>query len=521
VGSGGEGIGRREAIDANAFVIDVAHFQEAVHEPARHNGFAATTKVMRGESQKALLERLCLVGRPFMKTINGPGLDMAVALIAVIVALPLFGCHAGAEQGGNPLGAWLGELRSCTGKDAPHVAVAGFDRTETAVSREEAEEIKREIETRLQKAGGVTLTAAADVSRLKAMIETTIGLPAPQAQAQIRAAFDGDAVIFFVSADRQTGRMRFRLQAITRGADCKVTSEPIELALNGTQSLADVRQVMANAVKRLVETAPNVRFVGVLPFSALAGHSKCSDILTDELMVTLAAEARDPTRVLSGKTLTATRVMAPGPAEAGRVSAHGTFELDRDNRAFISLEFKGEGGAIIAPTGRVAIAVDRLSCDPTIRPFLDHVVASARTDRSRLDLSAPVFARGQRLEVLITLSRPMSLYCWVVAPDGSGYAALPVAGKSAWLRAGTLRYPRDFELAEILLGEDAFENLFACFGTERDLPPGLDRLWREHAPGAGATEDAKLIDPITLTTLMNDFRALPGIVEPTVRIVVR
>jgi hypothetical protein len=359
------------------------------------------------------------------------------------------------------------------------------------------------------------------VTRLKALREsTTPGLPRAEAEAQIRAAFDGDAAIFFVSPDRQTGRVRFRLQAITRAADCKATSEPIELALSGTQSLADVGQVMANAVKHLVEAAPNVRFVDVLPFSALAGHSICSAALTDALMVALDAEARDPARVLSGKTLTATRVMAPGPAEAGRVSAHGTFELDRDNRAFISLEFKGDGGATIAPTGRVAIAVDRLACDPTIRPFLDHVAASARTNRSLLDVSAPRFERGQLLEVLITPSRPMSLYCWVVAPDGSGYVALPVSGQPPSVKAGTLHYPHDFGLEDISVGEGLFENLFDCFGTEHDLPPALDQRWREHAPRENA--DAKLIESIAaLTTLMNDFRALPGIVEATARIVVR
>jgi hypothetical protein len=457
---------------------------------------------------------------------------MLWALVTVsLVGLPLLGCDdpetvaghaAAAERGGDPLGAWIGEVRSCTGKNAPRIAVLGFDRTEMAVSRGEADDIRRDIENRLQ-ARGFVVTSGADVTRLKAMREGTTGLSAPEVAAQIRAAFDGDGAIFFVSPDRQTGRVRFRLQAMTRTADCKATSEPIELALGGTQSLADVGQVMANAVKHLVEAAPNVRSVDVLPFSALAGHSICSAVLTDTVMVALAAEAGDPGRVLSGKTLTATRVTAPRPEEAGRVSAHGTFELDRDNGAFISLEFKGDGGATIAPTGRVAIAVDRLGCDPTIRPFLDHVAASARTDRSRLDLSAPVFARGERLEVSITPSRPMSLYCWVLAPDGSAYVALPVNGQSPSVKAGTLRYPRDFwrDLKlDNVLEEGPLRNLFACFGTEHDLPSELDRLWREHAPSV--TADSKLIEPIALTTmLMNDFRALPGIVEATAWIVVR
>jgi hypothetical protein len=457
----------------------------------------------------------------FVGTSNVVRLTRQALVAVVMVAWPLLGGHAAAaERGGDPLGAWIGELRKCTDKNPPRIVVLGFDRNETAVSQKEADDIRRDIENRLQ-ARGFVVTSGADVTRLKGMRESTTGLSAAEVVAQIGKAFDADAAIFFVSPDRQSGRVRFSLQAITRAADCKATSEPIELPLSGTQSLADVGQVMANAVRHLVEAAPNVRVVDVLPFSALAGHSICSAALTDTLMVALAAEAGDPDRVLKGKTLTATKVTAPGPAEAGRVSAHGTFELDRDNRAFISLEFKDGGGATIAPTGRVAIAIDRLGCDPTIRPFLDHVAASARTDRSRLDLSAPVFKRRDRLEVLITPLRPMSLYCWVVAPDGTGYAAPPVTVDSALVKAGMLRYPHDVGLDDIVLEEGPFENLLACFGTERDLPPALDQRWREYAPPATGGAKPKLIDPIALTTLMNEFRALPGIVEATARIVVR
>lgn len=438
------------------------------------------------------------------------------ALLAMFAGL-LFGGHAAAAEASDPLAAWLERVRACAAKNVPRIAVLGLDRADTAVSRQEAEEIRLAMENRLQKAGGLLLTSGADVTRLKAMREGTIGLSAAEAEAQIRAAFDGDAAIFFVSADRQTNRVRFRLQAITRAADCKATSEPIDIVLGAAPSLADVGQVMENAVQRLVAAAPNLRFVDVLPFSALAGHSICSAALTDTLMVALDAEAHNPGRTLNGKTLTTSRLIASRASEAGRVSAHGTFELDRENRAFLSLEFIGEGGATIAPTGRVPIAIDRLACDPAIRPFLDHVAASARTDASRLGISAPVFTPGQRLEVSIKLTRPMPLYCWVLAPDGTGYVTLPIAGRPQPVRAGTLRYPRDFGLADIVL-DQPFENLFACFGVEHNLPPAVDQLWRDHAPGA--TADAKLIERDALATLMADLRAVPGIVEATAPIVV-
>jgi tetratricopeptide (TPR) repeat protein len=289
----------------------------------------------------------------------------------VLVTLTILACAGGqaaaAERDSDPLGAWIGQLRNCIGsKDTLHITVIGFKEDQTAVSPEEAAEIRLAVASRLLKEEGLTLTPARDVTLLNATHEGTTGLPTAKGEAQIQAAFDGDAMIYFVSPHRQTtSRVQFRLQAITRAANCAAISDPIDLALSATQGLADAGQVMANAVKHLVEAEPNVRFVDVLPFSAITGHSICSAALTDALMVALLAEARDRKRMLNDKTLAVTKVMAPGLAEAGRVSAHGTFELERDNRAFIRLEFEGDGGRTIALTGRVAIATDRLACDPT------------------------------------------------------------------------------------------------------------------------------------------------------------
>jgi len=270
------------------------------------------------------------------------------------------------DSNGDPLGAWIGEfVQNCIRKNAPRIAVVGFSRNETAVSQEEADEIRFGIANRLHKAGGVVLTSAADVTRLADVLERTTGLSPEEAKKQLHAAFDGDAYIPFVSPYRQTRRVSFRLLAITRGADCEAPSEPIEWPLRGSQSLADVRQLMAKAIKQLVEAAPNVRFVDVLPFSAPIEQSKCSAALTDSLVDALAAEKQDPSRLLNGKTLNVIKVMAPRPAGVGRVSARGSFELDRDNKAFMRLWFEDDGETI-ASIARVAIATDRFPCDPTI-----------------------------------------------------------------------------------------------------------------------------------------------------------
>ncbi len=264
------------------------------------------------------------------------------------------------DSNGDLPDAWIREIRKCTRKDEPRIAVLGFDRNETAVSRDEAENIKFGVGNRLQKAG-LVLTSGAEVTRLKDTREGTTGLP--DAKALIHAAFVSDASIFFGLPDRQTDRVRFHLLAITGAGDCMAISEPIEWAISGTPSLAVVSKVMAKAVKDLVEAAPNVRLVDVVPFSAPT--ERCSTALADTLIYELTVEVRDPTRVLNGKTLSVTKVMARGPAEAGRVSAEGTFELDRDNRAFMRLWFEGDGRGILTSTGRVAIAIDRL-CDPTM-----------------------------------------------------------------------------------------------------------------------------------------------------------
>jgi hypothetical protein len=417
---------------------------------------------------------------------------------------------------------FLDAVAACAGRPDLTLAVVGVEPGQTALSREQAEEVRLAVESRLQATGRVRLAAAADVVRIKALREGTTGLAGAEAEAQIRAAFTGDASVFLVEARRAGETAALRLQAITRSAACKATSEPVIVPIRVGAGVADVDAVMEGAVKALAQAAPNVGAVEVCPFVAEGGHSTCAGALTDRLLIALDAEARSANRVLKGARLDVRR-RPPGTACEGGVTARGRFRVDRDRQAWMELEF-GRDGAVLAPTGRRRIGTEGLGCDPTPRPFLDHLAATARTDGGRLAVAATAtpFAAGQRLEMRIESRARQSLYCWVVAPDETAFVALPVRGNDASLaplKPGEARaYPRGYGLDEIVAGEP-FENLFACFGVEGGLPPELAARWLAAAPGADG--EARLLGPPDVLDLLDKIRATPGVTEAAARIVVR
>jgi hypothetical protein len=284
-------------------------------------------------------------------------------------------------------------------------------------------------------------------------------------------------------------RSAFALQLSAAGFGAALASA--DLARASDDAPADPRAVMQASVEKLIELAPGLRSVEVAGFAGPGGHSICATALTDALLVALDEEARNPNRVLR--------------------------EMDQRGRAFMSLAFR-QGDAVLAPSGRVAVALDRLGCDPTMRAFLDHVAAGARVNRERIDLSAPVFSIGQRLEVAIRLKQPMRLFCWVLAEDGTGFVTLPAGVATGPVNPGVYRYPRDFRLQDVVL-TNRFENLFGCFGSEEPLPEELAAIWTRLAPAPN--QDTVLVDAATVQALMGEMRAQPGISEAVARVVVR
>ncbi|MDP4022888.1 hypothetical protein Q8W71_09665 [Methylobacterium sp. NEAU 140] len=448
---------------------------------------------------------------------GGRGAVLLLAALLLFLIVP-----ARADPTTATLTPFLDAVAACAGRPDLTLAVVGVEPGQTALSREQAEEVRLAVESRLQATGRVRLAAAADVVRIKALAEGTTGLSGAEAEAQIRAAFAGDASVFLVEPRRAGETAALRLQAITRAAACKATSEPVILPIRVGAGVADVDAVMEGAVKALAQAAPNASAIEVCPFVAEGGHSTCAGALTDRLLIALDAEARSANRVLKGARLDVRR-RPPGTSCTGAVTARGRFLVDRDRQAWMELEF-GRDGAVLAPTGRRRIGVEGLGCDPTPRPFLDHVAATARTDGTRLAVAAAAtpFAAGQRLEIRIESRARQSLYCWVVAPDETAFVALPVRGNDASLAplkpGEARRYPRGYGLDEIVAGEP-FENLFACFGVEGGLPPELAARWLAAAPAADA--EARLLAPAEVLDLLERIRQVPGVTEAAARIAVR
>jgi len=423
---------------------------------------------------------------------------------------------AGGAARADALSGWLDGVAACAGKRDLSLAVVGFDAGQQVLSRIQADEVRLAIESRLQSEGRVRLAASGDVVRIKTLRDS-LNLQKPgEAEAQIRRAFDGDASVFFTEPARQEDRANFRLQAITKTGDCKATSEPVEVAIRTTPGVVDIDQVMSKAVENLVRAAPELRRVDICPFVVANGYSACSAALGERLLLALDAESRSDDRVLHARPLEI-RKAAPGQCAAAgaEVTTRGRFARDREGQSWMELEFR-RGNTVLAPTGRNPIPVERLGCDPAVRPFLDHVAATAGSDRARLALlpAASPFARGRRLDIRIEGKAGTRLACWVLAPDGTASVVLPVRGEEnrGVLRAGGLAYPYDFGLNDIVL-DAAFENLFACFGTDAELPAALRERWLKAAPSAA--EDAATLQPSEVLDLLELLRAVPGLVEAT------
>jgi hypothetical protein len=438
-----------------------------------------------------------------------------------LLAAGLLIASAGAARA-DALSTWLGNVAACTGNRDLSLAVVGFDAGQQVFSRTQADEVRLAIESRLHSEGRVRLAASADVVRVKSLRDS-LNLQKPdEAEAQIRRAFDGDASVFFTEPARREDKASFRLQAITKTGDCKATSEPVEIAIRAKSGVVDVDQVMSRAVENLVRAAPELKRVDICPFAAASGYSACSAALGERLLLALDAESRSDDRVLRSRPLEI-RKAVPGqcPAADSDVTTRGRFDRDRTGQSWMELEFR-RGSAVLAPTGRNRIPVEGLGCDPAVRPFLEHIAATAGLDRARLALlpAASPFARGRRLDVRIEGKAATKLYCWVLDSDGTASVVLPVRGEEgrSVLRAGGQSYPYDFGLNDIVL-DAAFDNLFACFGTEAELPAALRQRWLKAAPSA--SEDAAILQPDEVLDLIEKLRAAPGVVEATASIIVR
>ena len=446
---------------------------------------------------------------------------VAAALASVLALTPPSASARSASPIGLEASRLVERLALCLATaDRPlALTVVPPARDETALSDGQGEDIRLGVETALQATGRVRLAAAADVDRLRRLREGTTGLSGPEAERLVADAFEGDAAVFVVAARRDAAALSYRLQAISRDAACKVTSEPISNPL-ATPDVADVTRVMAATVRDFAARAGAVREVAVCPIVVEGGHSQCAGVLSDRLADALGREAASANRALRDRVLAVTRAAGScaDPTDPGDAAvATGRFGDDA-GRSWLELEIR-RGSTVLATLPRTAIDVTPLECDPRTRPFLDHVAATLARDVARLDVSAAStpFRPGERLDVTVRLGQASALHCWVLAEDGTAYVVWPVAGADARRDAGAWRYPEGFGLGEVVL-DGSFENLFHCFASEAPLPEPLERRWSTAAPPGAAPA---LLDVGEVGSLMEALRAVPGIAEAATRIVVR
>lgn len=442
----------------------------------------------------------------------------AVGAAALLAGVLGAGGALGQEAGRDAAGALVADLAACTDAAGPlRLTVAGLPGDQTALSAAEAAALRLRVEEMLQGTGRVVLAGARDVSRLRALREGTVGLSGAEAEALIAAAHDGDAAVFVVEPERREGRVAFRLQALSPDAACKITSAVVEAPL-ARAGAASVERVIEAALEELADRAPDA--LAICPVATEAGHGTCAGPLTDRLAAAAGRLAGSAGATLTGRRMRVTRL---GPErcaapEPDALVALGRLSQDADGDAWLGLEFR-RGEEVVSAHPRTRVDLGGLGCDPALRPLLDHVAATARRDRARLDMAAAStpFAAGDRLDVAVELGAQAALYCWVLAPDETAFVALPAGSGPAVSEPGAHRYPSGFGLGDVVLG-GRFENLFHCFAPSGPLPAALDERWRAAGPEAGGPT---LLEAPEIAAMLEAMRALPGMVEATARIVVR
>ncbi|MGF1554269.1 MAG: hypothetical protein ACFBWO_17465 [Paracoccaceae bacterium] len=452
-----------------------------------------------------------------------PRLAVALALALAVAAGDAL-AETGTGSDAAALARFVERTAACTGTDALSLAVVGLPSEQTALSDGEAAGLRLAVEERLLATGRVRLSAARDVESLRWLQEGLRTASPDEIGARLEAAFAGDAAVFLVEPRREGDRVRLRLLAITEDAACKATSAIFEVALGAGPGSADLDRLLARAVAAFAAAAPEAEAVLVCPVETEGGHSACEARVGERLAAALLDEAGSANRTLRARPL-AVRQAPPGacgPDTAGPGTPPLVAEarLAHDGQdTWLDLAFR-RGAEIVAVEPRTRVSTAALGCDPTARPLIEHVAATGRLDRDRLDVApaATSFEPGQRLDIAIRLGAAGRLYCWVLADDGTGFVALPTREGAADASAGMRSYPAGFGLDDIVLG-GRFEALFHCFAASAALPAALDARWRAAAPSAA--EGARLLAPGEVDALLAAMRALPGVVEGAARVVVR
>lgn len=436
------------------------------------------------------------------------------------LALAALLSSAATAAGASELAAMIEDFAACTGISAPvQVVVAGLPNGQSVLSKDEADRLRIGVEAKLQRTNRVHISAARDVRKLRALFEASGSVNTAGTRTLLSTAHSGDAAIFIIEPERRGETIAFRLQALSSDARCKVISKGLVVSLPpaGAES---AERILEAGLRQLLQTAPDTEALAACPVVTEAGYSGCARAVRDRLIATATELAASSNRILSGRRL---KVVRPGPAACAAeapfadATVRSVVRLSQDSGGgmWLALEFR-RGAEIVSAGKRTRVDLVPLGCDATVRPLLDHVRVTASRNPQRLDLTAPPFRAGDRLNVRVELGEQAALYCMIIAPDQTAYVMLP-ARASAEFPPGKYSYPGDFGLSDVVLSGH-FENLFHCFAPSSPLPAGLETLWQKTGPALGTP---KLLDATGIRTLLDRMRALPGMDEATARIIVR
>ncbi|MEZ5840963.1 MAG: hypothetical protein R3D02_11260 [Hyphomicrobiales bacterium] len=445
--------------------------------------------------------------------------------LAALIALAVFlaGGPASALEVRNPdadviAAEFVSALRDCTAGRRLEIGVLGFPRAFTGLSDADRVAARRLVEALLARQDGVVLKPIADLDKLMAGRANAGGHDPADIAAIFEAARDVAALVHFEGRRTSAGEFALTLVGTTRSGDCLAAAglSPLRLGLDAGAAVVDLRKLIDAELAAAIRDNAALADIAVEPFrpDGATPYSACNEAVTGAVVEALSRLSADPDLALRGRRV-AVRPLPPGtPAPAGAARVSGSFGSDGGG-LWLTATLAGPGGEILAAISRAHVA--GIACDPRPLDYLESIRIGAPDDPKRLTVTAEraVVPVGGFLKFRIaTGSDPLSLHCWALASDRTGFIFLPVPGKeeAARVPAGAIRYfPEDFGYGPIVAGE-ASDNIFGCFAATMPLSPAASTAWNARYGPAGRARDGAL-DEEEIAELIAVMRREPGITE--------
>jgi len=409
--------------------------------------------------------------------------------------------------------------------EADRVAVAGFRRTDLALSPRDQDSVRNAMISALESHWPrFQAVGPGDVEQVRDILsETGPGRPNLPRLPGI------NMVMSFEDTDRvDDATVSFRIVVFAADGRRCTTGQLIRAAIPPLPPLRDLGQMLSGVLTQLRSRPAAERdFVlcDVQPFGG--GRHACNAPLTEAIRRALAGLNAAPGGVFDGRTV---RVI-PGSADICARARHPnriTARFGRDPRAramtfaiVASDQFGAQPNADVqSVTGLPA------DCDPTLpiqaalyRELLDRPAVPALTIRA----ARAAFEVGDAVDIRLSARAALSLFCVSIGSDGRGYAILPAPGgasRARTARAGAFVYPDDFAGPATFRAPDS--NVFGCVGVPSPVPAAVTRAWEEAwCLTPERTPFPRSLAEADLRMLLDGVRRLQGAVESYTETVVQ